>query len=344
MLNPKQIQEIREHLEKAQNPLFLFDNDIDGLSAFLLLRRYIDRGKGTAIKSFPALNSSYIRKIEELNSDYVFVLDKPEIEEAFFKEIWQKNIPLVWIDHHDVSPKIKPENYYNPMHNEKKSSEPTSYLCYKITEKKEDLWLGLLGCVGDAYLPEFYKEFKEKYPELAGDCNTAFDVLYTTEIGKISRIINFGLKDRTSNVLKMIRFLIKVKSPHEILEESSETKPLFKRFSQINSKYQKLLSKAQSIDSSKLLYFQYGGELSLSSDISNELIYKYPKRIICVAYIKGTKANVSLRGEGIRKITLEAIKDIEGATGGGHEQATGCQVPIEELPRFKENLVRLIKN
>lgn len=30
MLTEKQISEIREHLEKAQNPLFFFDND-DGL-------------------------------------------------------------------------------------------------------------------------------------------------------------------------------------------------------------------------------------------------------------------------------------------------------------------------
>jgi single-stranded DNA-specific DHH superfamily exonuclease len=39
MLNDKQIDEIREHLEKAQNPLFFFDNDDDGLCSFLLLQR-----------------------------------------------------------------------------------------------------------------------------------------------------------------------------------------------------------------------------------------------------------------------------------------------------------------
>ena len=44
MLTEKQIIEIREHLEKAQNPIFFFDNDYDGLTSYLQLRRHIGRG------------------------------------------------------------------------------------------------------------------------------------------------------------------------------------------------------------------------------------------------------------------------------------------------------------
>ena len=49
MLTNKQIEEIKEHLEKAQNPLFFYDNDADGLCSFLLLRRYLGRGKGVGV-------------------------------------------------------------------------------------------------------------------------------------------------------------------------------------------------------------------------------------------------------------------------------------------------------
>ena len=55
MLTENQIEEIKEHLDKAQNPLFFFDNDGDGLCSFLLLQRFIKKGKGVAIKSFPEL-------------------------------------------------------------------------------------------------------------------------------------------------------------------------------------------------------------------------------------------------------------------------------------------------
>ncbi|HUS50602.1 MAG TPA: hypothetical protein VMZ91_10585, partial [Candidatus Paceibacterota bacterium] len=64
------MEEIKEHLDKSQNPLFFFDNDVDGLCSFLLLQRYIGRGKGVPIKSFPEMTADYFRKINELNADY----------------------------------------------------------------------------------------------------------------------------------------------------------------------------------------------------------------------------------------------------------------------------------
>src|SRR3990167_9586407 len=102
MLSEKQILEIREHLERAQNPLFYYDNDADGLCSFIILRKFIGRGKGVAVRSFPDLNASYARKAAELNADYVFVLDKPVISKEFVKEIDNLGLPLVWIDHHDL--------------------------------------------------------------------------------------------------------------------------------------------------------------------------------------------------------------------------------------------------
>lgn len=118
MLSNKQVEELKQHLEKSQNPLFFFDNDLDGLCAFLLLRRYIGRGKGVAIKSFPELNPSYSKKIHELNPDYIFVLDKPKISPGFLDEVKSKDLPFVWIDHHNVEhPEI--ENYYNPVFQKK---------------------------------------------------------------------------------------------------------------------------------------------------------------------------------------------------------------------------------
>src|SRR3989344_2168231 len=102
MFTPQQEKELKEHLEKAQNPVFYYDNDADGLCSYLLLRRYLGRGKGVAVKSYPDLNAQYASKAKEFNSDYVFVLDKPLLSQEFVKEIDEMQIPLVWIDHHDV--------------------------------------------------------------------------------------------------------------------------------------------------------------------------------------------------------------------------------------------------
>ena len=340
MLTSDQLQEIKNHLDRAQNPLFFFDNDVDGLCSFLLLARYAGKGKGVAIKSFPELNESYARKLYELKPDYVFVLDKPVISEGFIEEAKKLNLPFVWIDHHDVEcPDKKYINWYNPTKSAEKSSEPITYWAWKVSGRKEDLWLTICGCIADNFLPEFITEFEKKYPELwRKDIKTPFQALYETEIGRIARILSFALKDRTSNVVRMLKFLLQVKSPQELLIEEPRNHILF-RYNQVNSKYQKLLQRAKKLaNRGKMIYFQYGGDLSLSADIANELNYRFPSKVILVAYLKGTKANISLRGKNIKEVTAKAIEGLDDATGGGHENATGAKINVEDLPKFKEKV------
>jgi single-stranded DNA-specific DHH superfamily exonuclease len=337
MLNQKQIEEIREHLEKAQNPLFLFDNDQDGLCSFLLLQRYIGRGKGVAVKSYPGLDESYFRKANELNADYIFILDKPVVSKEFFKEVEQVNLPVVWIDHHEVQDKI-PEfvNYYNPL---PKSNEPVTALCYDITKRKEDLWLAIVGAISDRFLPDFYEDFKKKYPELSIDSNDAFEVFYKSEIGKVARILAAGLKDRTTNVIKMQKFLMNASSPHEVLDENKNNFLMHKRFNEISGKLNKLKEKALSeSQEGNLFYFEYGGDTSLSGDLANEFMFMFPEKIVAVAYITGIKANISGRGKDVKKIFMKAIEGLKGARGGGHDVAVGVQIHTDSLEEFKKRL------
>jgi single-stranded DNA-specific DHH superfamily exonuclease len=345
MITKKQIKEIREHLEKAQNPIFFFDNDNDGLCSFLILRRYLGRGKGIAVKSFPDMNAEYFRRVTELNSDYIFILDKPVVNPEFFEEAKSFNIPIVWIDHHKTDQTIIPDfvHYYNSAFKGKKN-EPVTYLCYQIAERKEDLWLGVVGCISDRFFPDFYKDFFKVYPDLAVKGKDAFDIFYKSQIGNIAKIFSFALKDTTSNVMKLIYFLVNVKTPYEVLEETAKNKGMHSRFKQIYRKYEKLVEKAKALaDDSKILFFQYGGDMSISADLSNELTFLFPKKIIIVAKVSGLKANISLRGIKIREPFLKAIKNIEGATGGGHENAVGGQIKIEDLEKFRENLEKEFK-
>lgn len=345
MLTEKQVEEIREHLEKSQNPLFFFDNDNDGLTSFLLLRRFIGRGKGVSIKSYPDLHESYYRKVVELKPDYIFILDKPVVSPAFLEKARSDNIPIVWIDHHQVKkPEYEGVYYYNPFFNDK-TNEPVSYISYKITNKKEDIWIAVIGCVSDALIPDFYPEFEIAFAELSRkDPKSAFDVLYNSEIGKIARILDFSLKDTTTNVVNMLKFMSSAKSPYDILEENSKTKQILKRYDEVNSKYQILINKAKQDIGEKLIYFQYGGGISLSSHIANQLKYEYPDKVIVVAYINNDFANISLRGNtDVRKLTLLAIKDIEGASGGGHKNATGAKMTVDNLPKFKAKIEELIE-
>lgn len=346
MLTNKEIEEIKSHLNNAQNPVFFFDNDQDGLCSFLLLQKYIGRGKGFPIKTSPALTKDYVRKVEEFNSDYIFILDKPEVADDFIEEIEKRNIPIVWIDHHDI-PKNKISkyvNYYNPLLGEEKTNEPVTYWCYKITKRKEDMWIGVVGCISDNLVPDFYKDFMKDFPDLCKDYKNAFDILYGSEIGKVARIIGFGLKDKISNVIVMVKFLISCKTPYDFLEENVKNKSIHKRFQEIDKKYQKILSKAKKEGIlGNLLFFKYAGDTSMSSDIANGLKYLFPNKYIIVVYTKGAKANVSGRGKNIREIILKAISGLENSTGGGHENAVGAQIMKGDIEKFETNIREFVK-
>jgi single-stranded DNA-specific DHH superfamily exonuclease len=340
MLTKKQIKEIREHLDKAQNPVFFFDNDPDGLCSFLLLQRYCGKGRGVSVTSFPNLTVDYFRKVKELNADYIFILDKPLVSKEFFEAVRQVNIPIVWIDHHAIDKKDIPKfvDYYNPLYNKSKSNEPVTYLCYKITKKKEDLWLAVAGSISDKFVPSFYSTFLKKYPDLGFKTKNAFGILYRSQIGRIALMFSFALKDRTTNVVNMFRFLMKVKTPYEVLEESSKNRTMHERFNYVNKKYVLLMNRAKRSVEGDFIFFQYAGEISLSADISNQLSYLFPKKVTVVMRIFEGRVSISVRGKGIRGKVLKAIEGLEDATGGGHEDAVGARVRVEDLEKFKEKL------
>lgn len=344
MLNKQENQEIREHLEKAQNPLFYFDNDQDGLCSYLLMRRFLERGNGVPVKTSP-LDMTYFRRVDEFDPDYVFILDQPSVSNEFFEALHEKNIPIVWIDHHDLDKNTLPDyvNYYNPLFSEGKTNEPVVDLCYRIVNRKEDLWLLIVGCISDKYMPKEYFEFLEKYPDLGIESNEPFDILYNSEIGKIARMIGTGLKDRTGFVMNMIRFLINTKTPYEILEEKRENHTMHKTFSKIDERLQKYLKKArEEFEGGEVLFFTYSGETSMSADIANRLSHEFQGKVIVVAFVKGARVNLSIRGLKIREKVLEVLKDLPLSSGGGHENAVGAQIDIDQLEEFEKKFKGLV--
>ena len=63
MITQEQILEFRKLLDSSERYLFFFDDDPDGLCSYLLLRKYLGRGKGVVVKSNPTLSTEYLRKV-----------------------------------------------------------------------------------------------------------------------------------------------------------------------------------------------------------------------------------------------------------------------------------------
>ena len=344
MLTKKQIKEIREALDRSQNPLFYFHDDQDGLCSYILLRRYLGRGKGVPVKKIP-MPEEYFRRVKEFNPDVIFALDLPDISKDFFDEVAKLNLPVVWIDHHDIDIKNpKFVKYYNPFLKNKKKYEPVSLFCQQIADNKQDEWISLVGCVSDKMIPKFYKDFLKKYPELSVKAKDAFDIYYKSELGKICKILGAGLKDRTTNVMKMIRFLIDAKGPYDVLNESKENASMHERFNEINSKFQKLIEKAKTeYDGGEILFFTYSADTGMTSELANYFSYLFEDKIIVIGHIKGEDVKFSIRGKEIREKILKILKKIENSHGGGHGGAVGVGMRLKDLDFFKKELKKIVE-
>ncbi len=339
MLTKKQIKEIRKTLEQSQNPLFYFHDDQDGLCSYILLRRFLGRGKGIPVKKIP-MGQEYFRRVGEFNPDVIFVLDVPGVSKEFFDEVEKLNLPLTWIDHHDTDT-IIPNfvKYYNPFLSKKKKYEPVSLFCQQIADKDQDRWISIAGCISDKFIPNFYKDFLKQYPELGIETKEAFDVYYRSGFGKICQMLGAGLKDKTTNVMKMIRFLIDAKNPYDVLNETKENSSMHERFNEIDSKFQKLVEKAKiSYDGGEVLFFRYSADTGMSASLSNYLSYLFSDKVVVISHIKGEEVKISMRGENVKKMALKIIEKIKDASGGGHENAAGFKMGLKDLDFFEEKL------
>jgi len=336
MITDKQLAEIKGFLEKSENPLLFFDDDPDGLCSYLIFKKFLDRGKGVVIKSSPLLDVPFLRKVQEYSPDVVFILDKPMVSEDFISQI---HVPIVWIDHHSPV-EAKGTRYYNPRINNPGAYLPTSYLCYQVV--KQHMWVAMCGCVGDWLIPDFLEEFMEKYPGLVEMTDNPGDIMYKQPLGKLIRLFAFIMKGQTSDVNKGISILSKIDDPYELVNQTtSRARFVFRKFEKVNKEYQDLLGKAvKSANDDKLLAFYYPSQkMSFTSELSNELSYIFPDKLIIVGRKKGDEIRLSMRSKK-HKLPLvieKALEDVEGY-GGGHDYACGGNIKSKDINKFVDSL------
>ncbi|MBW2998194.1 DHH family phosphoesterase, partial [Candidatus Woesearchaeota archaeon] len=105
--------------------------------------------------------------------------------------------------------------------------------------------------------------------------------------------------------------------------------------------YDDLLSRAESkLSKDKFLIFKYKSSTSITSPLSNELLYKHPNKIILVlrdqnGYYKGSLR--SGKDIDVRSALEKALANVEGH-GGGHKNACGLGVKKECWETFIEAL------
>ncbi len=335
------IEELRKELYESTKPIFFFDDDPDGLSSFLMFYKAVGDGKGIPIKSAPELDINFTSKVTEFSPDKVFILDKAVVTQEFVDSL--RGTPCFWLDHHKPID-LKHVKYYNPRSYTPDQHKPTSYWAYRVADKKDHLWIASVGCIGDWYIPEFLEEFVEKYPDILAkaDYEDPGDVLFDTRLGELVRVFSFLLKGPTKEVIKCMKIMTRIKEPYEILDQtSSRGTYIWKRYMTIRKLYDDMFKEALSCasDDMILLYKYTDRKMSFTADLSNELLHKFPDKVIIIARERDGEMRCSLRSGKyvISKILAESLKDIDGY-GGGHEHACGAGIKVHDFDRFIENM------
>lgn len=345
MLTPKEVATIKEELLSCQRPLFIFHDDPDGLASFLLCYRFVKEGRGIPVKAYPRITvEPYARKVEEYGADKVFVLDVAMMDQEFIDAV---KVPVIWVDHHAV---LERDNvkYFNPQ--KRGVNIPTPALIWQVIgeDRPQDLWIATTGAIGDWYFPDFAAEFQQAFSELLPKtCSTVEEALFNTKVGTLVKVFSFNLKGPISEVTQSVKVLTRIDDPYEILEQRSpKGKLLWKKYLQVNAVYEDMMAKALKHDTKEpiFVYTYSDDQLSLTKDLSNEILYKLNK-VIIVGREKSGEVRCSLRAPGKTKLAqaLErALAGIEGY-GGGHEQACGAGIKEEDFPRFLEQLRRELR-
>ena len=334
MLKLKDLKEIKNHILSSENPLFFYDADCDGCCSFLLAYKAAGKGNGVFVKGSPILDINYLNKIEEFSPDKIFVFDKPLISQEF---IDKAKIPIVWVDHHSYIDRNS-VFYYNPMRYKNPKKMSTTYWIYKSVGGP--IWIAALGCVADYHIPDFIAKFEKEYPDLwSKNIKDPGDALFKTQLGYMVKLIGFLFKDKTKKVKENIQLLQQIKSPYEILKGNSVNgSVLLKRALEIEKKYNKILQQALKEKSKKgLLVFTYiDNKHSLTKELSNELLYYNPKKVIIVARFKDDEVVMSLRSRTrpILPVLNKILLQFENAYCGGHELACGATVKKEDYIDF----------
>lgn len=340
MLTDAQIQEIRGFLEKAENPLFLFDDDPDGLTSYLLLKKHYKKGHGTCIKSSPKANVVYSAAYKKHKPDLVVILDKPVVSQEILDGF---NVPVVWIDHHQV---IEREgvNYYNSMAGDKPDNRPTSYWAYKVVEDNE--WVALVGIIGDWNVPEKEIVDKFKYPELLGNAKTPPELMFDTEYGKMIKAFSFVMKGNNDSMNNCIDALEEIEDPMEILNQTTPNgKLVFEKYEKMNKEYEVLLEDSLSQDEDEVYVYTYVEKKnSFTGNLSNEMLHKLKSDVIIIGREASGDVRLSLRSKGkpILPVLKKALEEVEGY-GGGHAMACGASVKMHDFPKFVEIIKREYK-
>lgn len=357
--------EYLKEIDEEDRVLILHHWDMDGSASAAILSKILEesRGRGADIVKLPkgrkhGLGRDVENLMEEENVTKLIVSDM-SIEAERADEIQENGIDVLNIDHHDYGE--LPENVpvVNPRIEDEEAYVPAAKICNDIA-KKFGLnldWIAGFGIIQDFAVEEnkqIFKKLRKQYPHYFPDTIKQQTMAKNCRYGVYSNVLNVKpYKDTEKCARSAFKALTESESLKH-LEGNEHYQEVYKYYQKADKEFsrvrQKFEEEKETYEDTKLAFFEFESEYHINSSLATAISLERPDWIYMVIKDEGDKAQVSARCQEGRVdlggIMREALPEDagEGAEAGGHRNAAGASMDKEVLPKFKQNLVELLRD
>ena len=349
-----------ESLSRNDIIAVLHHTDPDGICSGVIIARLIEkvRGKRIDLRINQAAGDIPINRstVEILKANKVNKLVVTDLcidqETSNLKEV-EKFSEILVIDHHkvynDISSKrvvfIKPD-----FVSEKKSSAyPASKFCFDLVSEFWDIssldWVAAVGLIGDCAFSS-WKSFIEGV--LAKYSIEKSHDIFQTSLGKCASLISDAESFDISKVEEAFNIVYSSSSPEELLSS-----PLQKCRDAVENEisyWKSHISEfAEFYDGLGLIFYFIRPKYRIKAPLNTQLSFKYPEStIIILQESEDGMIGISARRRdeklAVNELLENAVRGLKGASGGGHVPAAGAKIRKQDLQKFKENLIGILKS
>ena len=338
----------------------LHHTDPDGICSGAVMAKLVEKARGKKIDlrinqlagEIPVTNET----VEILKSHKVTKLIITDLcvdqEPSNISEI-EKFAEILVIDHHKVYNDISSEKtiFFKPdfISDKKSSAYPAAKLCFDLASEIEDMnefdWIAAVGLIGDCAFNE-WREFLDgvfaKY-KIEKDSD-----IFETDLGKCASLISDAESFDTSKVEEAFNVILNSSSCADLLKSSLQK---YRETIENEISYWKGHMKefAEFYDDINLIFYIIKSKYRIKAPLNTRLSLESPnKTILLLQESENNMIGISARRRdekvAVNELLENAIKGLEGASGGGHIPAAGAKIRKQDLQKFKQNIIKYLKN
>lgn len=340
------LKRFKEFMKGISDCVVFYHRDADGLCSAAVFSKALEKLGKKPCKAI-ALESYEIASAVELSrgAKQIVFLDLSADAEKHAIKLLEKNASVLIIDHHKVYADLNSEKTLMIKPQMISIIEPSSYaasklcfdLCSGLVNLSEDAWISSIGIIGDFG----YEKWKSFVDDAAKKADASVDEL--SDIVSLINAVHTLAPERFSELFELLMF----SRPKQILRHELNTlkEKLQRELSFWKNEFYK---NAEYFPEVELYFFYMRPSARIKSVLIDVLTKELPNKTIVIAEDLGEPTiKCSARRQDFRlamnELLENAAKGIPRASAGGHVPAAACSVPRKYFGKFKESLLRTLR-